>query len=92
DYSKTETILIDAQSIQWVSLYPNPVTDYFALKADESMVIRRVDIYDQKGNLVLSTQEKPFTRINVEKLNAGIYQVKVTGNEGEISIQRMVKK
>lgn len=92
DYSKIETILVDAQSIQWVSLYPNPVTDHFALKSDEKMVVRRVDIYDQKGNLVYSTQEKPFNRINVEKLNAGIYQVKVTGAAGEISIQRMVKK
>ena len=68
------------------SIYPNPATDNITVNADN---FRTIDIYNNCGQLVLSTNENS---INVSDLEAGVYFVSVIFDNGNVSVKKVVKK
>jgi hypothetical protein len=71
------------------SIYPNPTTNYvnISLQIEDAML----SIYDLTGRLVLEKSLRTGTNtIDVNRLNAGIYQSHITSNGSTISTDKIV--
>lgn len=68
------------------SVYPSPATDNITVNVEN---FRTIDIYNNCGQLVKSTNE---TSINVSNFEAGVYLVSVTFNNGNVIVKKIVKK
>ena len=73
-------------------LYPNPANDRLYIEAEaEIMEVSVYDVYGRVQNLRISESQNLRISIDVSKLNAGIYFIKINTNEGEI-VKRFIKK
>lgn len=69
------------------TIFPNPVkTD---LNIETTGVIGHIEIYNSLGLKLTTTKS---TKINVEQLPKGAYILKVTDNNGNISVEKFIKK
>lgn len=83
------TLGVSQNSIEGLKVYPNPVTNgtlYIDTNADAA---KDVVIYDVLGKQVVNTTTQ--NAVNVSKLNAGVYIVKVT-EEGKTATRKLVIK
>ncbi|MFY0483845.1 T9SS type A sorting domain-containing protein [Flavobacterium sp. PLA-1-15] len=83
------TLGISKNAIEGLKIYPNPVTNgtlYINTTANAS---KEVVIYDVLGKQVVKTTTE--NAVNVSKLNAGVYIVKVT-EEGNTATRKLVIK
>lgn len=74
-----------------VSIFPNPVDEYLTIKTSS----RNSDllIYDNTGKLMLSKKITDFTDIaDVSEFSAGIYNLRLSGENGETTSLRFVVK
>jgi hypothetical protein len=73
-----------------ITLYPNPVSDYFILNTSVS----KVAIYSLTGQLVKSFigTGKATSEFSVSELNAGLYIVKVTNENNDTQVLKFLKK
>jgi len=84
-----QTLGVNQNSIEGLKVYPNPVTNgtlYINTTANAS---KEVAIYDVLGKQVVKTTTE--NAVNVSKLNAGVYIVKVT-EEGKTATRKLVIK
>jgi uncharacterized delta-60 repeat protein len=63
-------------------IYPNPAQDVLYLQANNFTSIKAVKIYDLQGKVVL---EDTNDTINVSNLSKGLYIVKISTEEGEVT-------
>jgi hypothetical protein len=67
------------------NIYPNPTKDIIFINNAQ-----KVEIYDYSGRKV-QTFVNPNHRINISQLKTGIYLLKVTDNNGQITIHKLIK-
>ena len=84
---------IDDYLTNSISLYPNPANDVVNVQCTMNNVqVEAVEVFDVYGKLLQTVSMTPeTTRINVSGLAAGIYFVRVTTNEGNVT-KSFVKK
>ena len=72
-------------------LFPNPAGEELTLSQDGSIEITSIRIYDLNGKLVLEepriSADENEIRLNVSKLNAGVYFLNVDSPDGSASIK-----
>jgi WD40 repeat protein len=75
------TYINDASSNPYISIYPNPATDYIEIKLSEGYNIK---IFDMLGEIVLTVEQTSSSvqRIDITKLTYGMYFLKI-GNKIE---------
>lgn len=73
---------------QEISIYPNPISK--TLLISPSFKVKKIEIYDLQGNVVLSI-ESNNQNIDVSSLNNGLYVLRVIHQDNTISIERFVK-
>jgi hypothetical protein len=73
-------------------IYPNPATESITLAIDNLKTISSLEIFDVKGTRVLKTSKLFSNKINVERLTAGTYLVKITQTSGAVIVQKIVKQ
>lgn len=73
-----------------ISVYPNPAREELNINTTSDITISEIEITDLNGRLILS-KNKDFNKIDIEKLQQGIYLLKITYND-EIEIKKFVKK
>lgn len=80
----------DFEKENTVSLYPNPVSDYFTLNITTS----KVQVYAVSGQLVKSfnTNKNLDFQFGVSELNTGLYVIKATDDNGKIQVMKFIKK
>jgi hypothetical protein len=73
-----------------VSVYPNPVSNYFTL--NEAAV--KVEIYAISGQLVKSftTNGNPDFQFGISDLRLGLYIVKATDANNKTQVMKLIKK
>lgn len=73
-----------------VSLYPNPVADYFTLNAG----FAKVQIYSVSGQLVKSFNSKgaPDSQFGVSELQSGLYIVKASDENNKTQVMKFIKR
>jgi len=82
--------IADFEKENSVSLYPNPVSNYFTLNA----VVSKVQIYSVSGQLVkgfVSNGNVDF-QFGVSDLKAGLYVAKAFDNNNKILVIKFIKK
>lgn len=72
------------------SLYPNPTTNILHIETTQED-IKTVEIFNLQGKRVLQTNTREVKSIEVSALNNGVYFVKLSTNQGEIT-KKFVKK
>ena len=71
-------------------VFPNPATNRIHINSDE--VISKVEVYQLSGELALEqTANATALEIDLTALNTGMYLVKVTGQNGAVSVKRITK-
>ncbi|HPB58388.1 MAG TPA: T9SS type A sorting domain-containing protein, partial [Bacteroidales bacterium] len=78
---------------QYVTLYPNPTQSLIDLKLDRDYLgTTECRIYDMYGKLMrIMPIEEEITTIDVSDFAAGVYFVRLTTEQGQVS-KRFVKK
>jgi hypothetical protein len=71
------------------SIDPNPVKDFISLQNENNLPIDKIDVFDISGKKVLEDLKISET-INVEKLSAGVYFLKIN-SKGKIANIKFVK-
>ena len=82
------TTSINSQDLANFNIFPNPVSDVLNIKSDKEII--KVEISDVLGKIILS-ESKPTNKINVEKLQRGLYSIKITFKD-ESSIKHKIVK
>ena len=73
-----------------VNVYPNPTVNTWNIKADQT--IKRIDIYDISGKMVLShTPNNINVELDASSLNFGVYIAKIETSNG-INQVKLIKK
>lgn len=73
-----------------ISLYPNPVSDYFTL----NIPVTKVEVYSVSGQLVKSFTTNGSTdfKFSVSNLESGLYVIKALDENEKIQIMKFIKK
>lgn len=86
-YSTVIKLGTDESSLTKVSVYPNPTKDF--VNINSSSKVTKVTIFSADGKQLA---EDSSTKINISKLPAGIYLMKIDFADGKSSTQKIVKQ
>ncbi|GGE22113.1 hypothetical protein GCM10010831_23970 [Psychroflexus salis] len=91
-----ETMSVEEQEKTFFHLYPNPVTDVVNIQTSLALGSQvKVELYNMLGQL-LSSQTKIIMQTNlslgVMHLEAGVYLVKLTDQDGHSQTQELIKQ
>jgi hypothetical protein len=73
------------------TFYPNPTCDQLRMAFSPDVQPSLVELYDLQGRLV-HTQDNGFDYIDMSRLPAGIYTVRVTMQDGQVFSDKVVKE
>jgi len=82
------TTSINSQDLANFNIFPNPVSDVLNIKSDKEII--KVEISDILGKIIIS-EKNPTNRINVQKLEKGLYTIKITFKDENSITQKIVK-
>ncbi|MCT4673817.1 MAG: T9SS type A sorting domain-containing protein [Prolixibacteraceae bacterium] len=77
------------QTTKW-NIYPNPVVSQFAVSGAQA--VDRIEVYSILGNKVADWKITNQVAIDASSLNPGVYLLKIYGERGAVSFQKIVKK
>ena len=70
------------------SIMPNPATNYFNIEGEN---IAKVEVYNAIGQMIdVVNVENDNVQVSTENYNNGIYFVKATTTNGQVSVQKVV--
>ena len=70
------------------SIMPNPATNYFNIEGEN---IAKVEVYNAVGQMIdVVNVENDNVQVSTENYNNGIYFVKATTTNGQVSVQKVV--
>ena len=70
------------------NIYPNPVTNVLNINSGKEII--KVEITDILGKIIIS-KNNPTNRINVEKLQSGLYSIKIIFKDESSIVQKIIK-
>lgn len=83
----------DANNSIPITLYPNPTEDDITIQVNNPAANElKIEILNELGQAVQSTNIIGTTTIPTNKLADGMYFIRITGQDGVISTQRIVKQ
>ena len=82
------TLSLEDVSLQNLRIYPNPTQNTFSVK--ELNENSQLEIYNLNGVLVLRQQNYKGNTIDVSKLSASVYFVKLSSNINGTSVKRLI--
>ena len=86
DFHYSTTDGIEEQDDSMLTLYPNPTRDRVVVEGIEAA---EVQVYNALGQLVKTVQGS--NEINVSGLPSGIYSIRVTMNDGNLFLNKIIK-
>jgi len=90
---RTSTASIDEQAELQFVMYPNPVQTELNIVLPSTVENAEVEIYNVIGKKIDKQQIKDsFNTINVSDLEAGIYIIKIKGNNGTYGVKQFIKE
>lgn len=85
-YSKICSIAFDAT----FAVYPNPVSETLYLQTGKPGKVQHVQLLNSSSAPVYSSGSSFSGKIDISKLNAGIYMLKITRADGSVQSQKVV--
>ncbi len=89
-FEVSSTLGLETETLNEISMFPNPTHDNIHLKLPESVILESVQLIDLNGKVVFYTQEQ-LHKIDLSKLSNGVYLLQLKTNVGEIS-KRIIKQ
>jgi hypothetical protein len=82
---------LENNEIANLNVFPNPANSQVTITSDIQM--GSVSIYTLSGQEVMNMEVNGLNtaELNIESLNSGVYLVKVSGSNGELSVERLCK-
>ncbi len=80
------TLSISPKEIDFIKIYPNPVTDY--IEIDSSIIVKEVNLFTLNGQLILNSKQNS---LSVQNLPIGIYLLKVEDENGNVVTKKIIK-
>ncbi len=95
EYSEIRIVRFDSKGV--ITIFPNPATDVVNIQLPDSWQGRQVkiDLINQSGQVVISktpSQAGQVESINVSRLSAGIYNLRLINNNGEVEGRKISVK
>jgi hypothetical protein len=87
-YDLSVILSVEEQSILDFNFYPNPTKNQFTIQLDYSDILENVNIYNNLGQLVLTSQK---VIVNTTTLSAGLYVVELETNKGKGSKKLIIE-
>jgi hypothetical protein len=87
-YENSVTLSVNENSFLNFSIYPIPAADNLTIHSKSTIV--QVEIYNEKGQLVMSISDKKT--IDISELNRGLYLIKAFDINGNFGVKRILKK
>ena len=81
--------LSESEEKNYISIYPNPTTDYLFIKSD--LDIKDIQISDLNGRII-NNLEFQDNKMNLTSLQTGIYFAKISDINGKILTKKIIKK
>jgi hypothetical protein len=73
------------------NIYPNPAYDMITIS--NSSAIQQLDIFSIEGRLIKSVNNmSELSSINLAGMNSGIYTIRITTNNNEVLVSKLVKR
>ena len=66
-----------------IRIFPNPVKSHLNIQNNSQTVIKKITLYNILGKIVLQ-KDHPSSKIGLEKLNFGMYLIKIDTDKGVI--------
>lgn len=88
DFSKLSTTNPES-TIDWVTLAPNPASDYIYLNF-KNEVLEKAVFYSSIGERVMEQSQQP--KIDISRLSVGIYFIDITTKSGKRVVKKLIKK
>ncbi len=90
----SEVRLVNFNSKSGVSIFPNPANDKINIQLPDSWQNKQItiDVINQLGQAVLSKQQDQASQvesIDVSKLPAGIYNVRLSNSQGQTEVRKI---
>lgn len=82
------TSVIENQPAKY-EIYPNPTNGNIVVKGEN---INEVEVYNLCGQKVLSVKGEQNVNVDLSSFVSGVYMVKVVDNNGEVTVNKVVKK
>ncbi len=84
-YNNNSTLAVsDFSKAEKITVYPNPVKDILNINAE----ITKAEIFNLSGAKI---KESKSSKIDMSKLSAGVYLLKITDGKGNVSSQKIIK-
>ncbi len=78
------TLGVDIEKLQNdITIYPNPVQSSLSIANNSYVMIKKITIYDVLGRIVME-ENNPTSKISLNKLNFGIFLIKIDTDKGSI--------
>ncbi len=87
-YSRMQSLTFEGLSEADLAVYPNPVADKLFLRDFKS--VTNLQIYNVSGQAVYKTNSSTNGEVNVSDLKAGMYIVKISRANGQLSSQKII--
>jgi len=70
-----------------VSIYPNPAVEAISIESDVEMMDTDIEVYNNVGQIVIKKSNQSFRNkaINVNTLPSGIYYLRMTNKQGQLT-------
>lgn len=82
----------DTEKTEKINLYPNPASQYISI-ASPFVIVDEMEVFDVSGKLVISKKNiQTKEKIDIRKLSAGIYYVRLYSKGGFLKSEKFIKK
>lgn len=86
------TGITESTESKLIQIYPIPANEYLVIEHRRNMFTNQARVFDAKGKLVMDQDLGMDNRINVQKLNSGIYYLELTTKNGNEKITKKFVK
>ena len=90
-YSTTIALKFNTLTLKGISIFPNPAGNSVYITSNSNTPLDKVQIFDFSGKTVFEKQGT-VNKIDISSLSKGLYRVKATDRNGEISTKTLVKE
>ena len=88
-----QVLSIDENTLENVSIYPNPSNGEFTIKSKSSNPVKSIQVYDVLGKLTNSIQNHELStdyEMNLSPYDQGVYMLRLTYQDGKTTVARVI--
>ncbi len=83
---------ISARKKERIKIYPNPATDFLILTAQNAHQNYRLEVFNNLGQLILTTHFRSKTRLDTSLWSNGVYILKLSAENYPVEVYKIVKE